>query len=267
MTISAASVVNRLRLVETLFRVFDLDHDGRITKAEIGQMLNRLTHVIEPNRKRFHHHSRTKADLEKRIDNAFNELNANDDDHITKNEFIQWYFKSGLLSDRQGNEMLIPDTASVQKLEKITRKARQQETTGKNQSDSTRTRIYMSKMNEIKSHQVLVAADGEDHEENNPQVLNVLSQRKSDGSEESDSQSSKENERWQHLFNSVLGQIRANRAVEQQISPNNNQQTRFISWKQAGEETLKAEYFKEKYQDSINKELISEPSETLIIRL
>ena len=107
MALSAASVVNRLRLVETLFHVFDLDTDGKITKEEIGKMLHTLVDVTNSSDKRRHrhHHSnqqqqRTKQiNLQKRIDDAFNELNANDDDHITKDEFIEWYMKSGLISE------------------------------------------------------------------------------------------------------------------------------------------------------------------------
>ena len=139
MALSAASVVNRLRLVETLFHVFDLDSDGKITKAEIGKMLHTLIHVTESNRKRRHRHrhllrshnakeekSNKETDLEKRVDEAFNELNANDDDHITKDEFIEWYIKSGLLSDVESNEINVADTARIQQLEKKARRTKKQ---------------------------------------------------------------------------------------------------------------------------------------------
>src|SRR5690606_21015928 len=112
MALSAASVVNRLRLVETLFSIFDLDNDGKVTKDEIRKMLHTLVDVTNSNRKRRHHlyphshrhrsngHDPDTQNLEKRVDEAFNELNTNDDDHITKDEFIEWYIKSGLLADK-----------------------------------------------------------------------------------------------------------------------------------------------------------------------
>src|SRR3984957_13479640 len=100
MALSAASVVNRLRLVETLFQVFDLDDDGKITKEEIGKMLHTLSDVTSKSSKHHHHHNNNhenqKDNLQQRIDDSFNELNTNDDDHITKDEFIEWYMKSGL---------------------------------------------------------------------------------------------------------------------------------------------------------------------------
>ena len=125
MALSAASVVNRLRLVETLFHVFDLDNDGKITKEEIGKMLHTLVDVTNSNNKRRHHHHHhinknkyKQINLQKRIDDAFNELNANDDDHITKDEFIEWYIKSGLISDVKSNEINVPDPSRIQQIEK-----------------------------------------------------------------------------------------------------------------------------------------------------
>ena len=131
MALSAASVVNRLRLVETLFSIFDLDTDGKISKEEMGKMLHTLVEVTESNKKRrnnnHHHHSNgnnhsKEINLQKRLDDAFNELNTNDDEFITKDEFIEWYIKSGLLSDVKSNEINVPSTSRIQQLDKKSRK-------------------------------------------------------------------------------------------------------------------------------------------------
>ena len=77
----------------------------------------------------------------------------------------------------------------------------------------------------------------------------ALTQKDSD---DSDSHSSKENDRWQHLFNSVLSQIRAQRALERLNGGKGSspeQKNHFHSWKQRGEETLKKEYFRQKSTD------------------
>ena len=131
MALSAASVVNRLRLVEMLFHVFDLDNDGKITKDEISKMLRTLSDVTGTNDKR-----RTRRDqrnsgqseqskqakFRSRIDQAFNELNANDDDHITRDEFIDWYMRSGLISDVQISDLNVPDPSGFQHARKKSRK-------------------------------------------------------------------------------------------------------------------------------------------------
>lgn len=271
MALSAASVVNRLRLVETLFHVFDLDNDEKITKAEIGKMLQTLVHVTEANRKRRHRHrhllrshndkeekSNKDFDLEKRVDDAFNELNGNNDDHITKDEFIDWYIRSGLLSDVESNEINVADTARIQQFEKKARKTKKQTFfTGKindESSSAARGGTYARHISCMSEHRqpVQLTEDDNDDEENKEipeEKLPVLTQKDSD---DSDSHSSKENERWQHLFNSVLGQIRAQRAQErlngQKFSPTDSK-NHFDTWKQRGEETLKNEYFRQKSTD------------------
>ncbi len=72
-------------------------------------------------------------------------------------------------------------------------------------------------------------------------------------SDDNDSHCSKENERWQHLFNSVLGQIRAQRSErtdcrqDEDITPDCT--TPFASWREQGEKRLKSEYYKQKSND------------------
>ena len=153
MALSAASVVNRVRLVETLFHVFDLDSDGKITREEIGKMLHTLVDVTHSNRKHRHPHSiqpdQTKeSDLQRRIDDAFNELNGNDDDHITKDEFIDWYMKSGLLSAATSNEISVRDTSRLQQLGRRSRKVNKQrlENGKKSEDGHTQAPRHLSQM-------------------------------------------------------------------------------------------------------------------------
>jgi len=286
MALSAASVVNRLRLVETLFHVFDLDNDGKITKDEIAKMLHTLVDVTNSNDKRRHHHHHTKDqqdqnkdfDLQKRIDDAFNELNANDDDHITKDEFIEWYMKSGLISDVQTNELNVPDTSRIQQLGKKSRKLMKQSSNMKsnNEQEENRPRApplarHMSRMTERKSSSRYDDDDDGDNHinvNNNPttvssshyyddndiddeRTLNNPIIRVTNSSDDTDSHYSKENERWQHLFNSVLGQIRSQRVKDTQQPDISRQGTKnnFNSWKREGEEKLKAEYIRQKSND------------------
>jgi Ca2+-binding EF-hand superfamily protein len=288
MALSAASVVNRLRLVETLFHVFDLDSDGKITKDEIAQMLHTLVDVTNSNDKRRHHHHKTEQqdqnkdfDLQKRIDDAFNELNANDDDHITKDEFIEWYMKSGLISDVQTNELTVPDSSRIQQLGKKSRKLMKQSSNMKsnNEQEENRPRPpplarHMSRMTERKSSSRYDDDDNDNHinVNNNPttvssshyyddndiddeRVLNNPIIRVTNSSDDTDSHYSKENERWQHLFNSVLGQIRSQRVKDTQQPDISRQTTKnnFNSWKREGEEKLKAEYVRQKSNDKPNR--------------
>lgn len=277
MALSAASVVNRLRLVETLFHVFDLDNDGKITKDEIAKMLHTLVDVTNSNNKRRRHHQQPQEqtkqiDLQKRIDDAFNELNANDDDHITKDEFIEWYMKSGLISDVKSNEIDVADPSRIQEINKKSRKLMKQSSyaKGNQESDDNRHRMaqlvrHMSRMTEKKSQTANNNDDNFDQDEqfNNRTTTDLFTpmpeydrQITTDSrvqrtrpttttttisSDDTDSQNSKENDRWQHLFNSVLGQIRAQRAKDQPTDTNN-----FRSWKQEGEERLKTEYVRQK---------------------
>jgi hypothetical protein len=251
MALSAASVVNRLRLVETLFSIFDLDANGKISKEEMGQMLHTLVDVTDSNRKhrrhRYHHsngqNNPSEMNLQKRIDDAFNELNTDNDDYVTKDEFIEWYIKSGLLSDVQSNEINVPNTSRIQQLDKKSRKMKKQQLNENSHSRPTLAR-HISRMSEIKSPTI---TDEVDSINEHP----VLCQRIS--SDDSDSHCSKENERWQHLFNSVLSQIRAQRIDDQEeIDPNeHNRISHFNSWKLQGEERLKNEYYKQKSNESL----------------
>jgi hypothetical protein len=292
MALSAASVVNRLRLIETLFHVFDLDNDGKITKEEIGKMLHTLVDVTNSNDKRRGHHrsdqqEQTKqVNLQKRIDDAFNELNANDDDHITKDEFIEWYMKSGLLSDVQ-NEVTVPDAARIQQLGKKSRKLIKQTSYVKsnNEQEEPRNRglplvRHMSRMTEKKSSSSKYDDDDDViTNNNNPTTVSSFHNNDSDideeptlnnpairilkSSDDTDSHYSKENERWQHLFNSVLGQIRAQRNKEQKQQQINttNQKSSFVSWKREGEDKIKLEYMKQKSNPEQNHSKLSTKTE------
>ena len=248
--------MNRLRLVETLFSVFDLDGDGKISKEEMDKMLHTLADVITSNRKhRYHrHHSNGHDDnskqinLQKRLDNAFNELNTNDDDVITKDEFIDWYIKSGLLSDVNSNEINVPSTSRIRQLDKKSRKMRKQQKEENSRPSRQMTR-YKSHMKEEKLMTIVDNENENDHDslDEQPSLFEKLN------SDDNDSHYSKENERWQHLFNSVLGQIRAQRSEgtdcpqDEDITPDCT--SPFHSWREQGEERLKSEYYKQKSND------------------
>jgi len=264
MALSAASAVNRLRLVETLFSIFDLDTNGKISKDEMGKMLQTLVEVTDSNKKRYHHHHHhhhsnehhepKEINLQKRVDDAFNELNTNDDDFITKDEFIEWYIKSGLLSDVKSNEINVPDTSRIQQLDKKSRKIRKQQLNTNNKEENHHSRPqfirYMSHMSEQKPLPIINPDDNDDIIDDHHSIL-----CEKISSDDTDSHCSKENERWQHLFNSVLGQIRSQRPEEiddqhQEINSNNhNRISHFNSWKQQGEEKLKREYYRQKSND------------------
>ncbi|UJR20959.1 hypothetical protein I4U23_024066 [Adineta vaga] len=250
MALSAASVVNRLRLVETIFSIFDLDNDGRITKDEMTQMLHTLVEVTNSNKKRRQHNSdaddsNRQPNLQKRIDDAFNELNTNDDDHITKDEFIEWYMKTGLLTDGKSNGINVHDTSRIQHLDKKSRKVKKQlVNAGDHVEEHSHSQLirHISHMIERRSSTTSGTDDENDGE-------TTSKQRRS--SDDSDSHYSKENERWQHLFNSVLGQIRAQRIEnqEKEYKIEFNEQNlinHFDSWKKQGEEKLKVEYLRQK---------------------
>jgi hypothetical protein len=273
--------------------VFDLDDDGKITKEEIGKMLNTLVDVINSNNKRRHRHhpnrpqeQNKQINLQKRIDDAFNELNANDDDHITKDEFIEWYMKSGLISDVQADEINVPDSSRLQLIGKKSRKAMKQTPYNKsNNEQDDNHRIshlvrHMSRMIERKSSQPHDDDDNNQYNNNNPttvsslsyhhdsdtddeQILNNPSVRVTASSDDTDSHFSKDNERWQHIFNSVLGQIRAQRLNEQQQQQQQNVPNHFNAWKREGEEKLKSEYLKQKTNGQQNRSYLSSKTDVL----
>ncbi len=109
----------------------------------------------------------------------------------------------------------------------------------------------MSQMTEQRPVPVPDSDHDDDVIEENPELLcEKLS------SDDTDSHSSKENERWQHLFNSVLGQIRAQRSEKTDDQEENNSSdssriSHFNSWKQQGEEKLKLEYYRQKSTGSV----------------
>ncbi|CAF3194370.1 unnamed protein product [Rotaria socialis] len=282
MALSAASTVNRLRLIETLFHVFDLDNDGKITKEEIGKMLHTLIDVTSSNNKNHNHaneRDRTKQiSLQQRIDEAFDELNANDDDHITKDEFIDWYMKSGLLSDVQSEEINITGPAEIEKIGKKSRKQIKRSINTKSVKEQDETRNpglhsirHMSRMTERRVPSKYDDDDNDDDDynnnnNNNPTTvsskhhyhhqydddnriddepkLNRRSLHSTTSGDDAEVHVSRENERWQHLFNSVLGQIRTQRSKDQPATT--NETDNYKSWKREGEERLKVEYFKHK---------------------
>ena len=250
MALSAASVVNRLRLVETLFHMFDLDNDGRITKEEIGKMLHTLVDVTNSNEKRRtrnaprdadQHEQKKKVDVQRRIDDAFNELNANDDDHITKDEFIEWYMKSGLISEVQTADISQNDPSRLPQMDKISRKLRKQNanvrfaderegTTGQPTSHLVR---HMSRMVERKpssnrddndnrtttnhrSHHDNGDDDDDEDRVHAASTENRSSLRNTTDGEQNLFAQANEEDRWDHIFNSILGQIRAQRTKDQQ---------------------------------------------------
>jgi hypothetical protein len=262
MALSAASVVNRLRLVETLFSIFDLDSDGKISKDEMGKMLQTLLEVVNSNKKRRRYYHRqisngyddTKGiNLQKRLDDAFNELNTNDDDFITKDEFIEWYIRSGLLSDVKSNEINVPNTSRIQRLDKKSRKIKKQQVVINNKEENhSRPQLIRHISHMIEKPIPIIENNNDDDDIIDDHILSC--ERIS--SDDTDSHYSKENERWQHLFNSVLSQIRAQRSQEiedqdeQEINLNTHNQLRYFnSWKEQGEEKLKLEYYRQKTND------------------
>jgi hypothetical protein len=217
----------------------------------MGKMLHTLVDVTNSNRKRRRHHysnnhnDKSEINLQKRLDDAFNELNTDHDDFITKDEFIEWYIKSGLLSDVQSNEINVPNTSRIQQLDKKSRKIKKQQQLNENSHSRPTLVRHISHMSEQKS---TVIPDDNDSIDERPELCQKIS------SDDNDSYYSKQNERWQHLFNSVLGQIRAQRSMEitdrEEINQNgHNRISHFNSWKLQGEERLKTEYYKQKSHD------------------
>lgn len=248
MALSAASVVNRVRLIETLFHVFDLDNDGKITREEIGKMLQTLIDVTDSkekgrsrqNNRNNSQEQKKRVDLQRRIDEAFNELNANDDDHITKDEFIEWYMKSGLLADVQKADIAAADPSRMNLIEKKSRKLIRQSSNMRASQDHDDNRHgtshlvrHMTRMTERKppsrrNQQHRTTTDlgdldeDDDVEDENSMDTDATVPRREplrNNIDDNGSQISKENERWQHLFNSLLGEIRSQRQ-QQSLLPN-----------------------------------------------
>jgi hypothetical protein len=134
-----------------------------------------------------------------------------------------------------------------------------------NEQDDNRHRVsqlvrHMSRMTERKSptanddddnqHPTTMSSSyyPNDSDNNDEQIVNKTNIHVKSMSDDTESENSKENDRWQHLFNSVLGQIRSQRVQEQQTNPNN-----FHSWKHEGEERLKSEYIKQKSNNQPNR--------------
>ena len=304
MALSAASVVNRLRLVETLFHMFDLDNDGKITKEEIGKMLHTLVDVTNSNEKRRsrnaprdtdQHEQKKKVDVQRRIDDAFNELNANDDDHITKDEFIEWYMKSGLISEVQSTDVTQNDPSRLPQMSKISRKLRKQNANvrfAEEQPDGNRHGTFqlvrhMSRMVERKSSSGPNDDDNRtttnrrsyydndnnnyDDDDENGDEMDTRSapthsslRTTTDGDQNSSAQRNEE-DRWDHIFNSILGQIRAQRLKEQQQAEELTQinQTQPVTTERYGDS---AKLWRRKVEENIQMGNFTQPSNGQIDR-
>jgi len=279
MALSAASVVNRVRLVETLFHVFDLDNDGKITREEIEKMLMTLVDVTDSNEKPRQRRSRNNSqqeqnkreNLQTRIDEAFNELNANEDDHITKEEFIQWYMKSGLITDVQKVDAVSTNPSRINQIERKSRKLMKQSSSIRPTQDHDEHRQgashlvrHMTRMTERRP------ATRSNNNENRPTTDSSTFNGRDDDDEENrslatepripskvrfqtniddnSSQTSKENERWQHLFHSVLGQIRTQRQQQESTTTTtttngDRSQSGSVLWKRKVRENFQSGQF------------------------
>jgi hypothetical protein len=310
--LSAASVVNRVRLIETLFHIFDLDNDGKITREEIGKMLHTLVDVtdsIDKSRSNQDHQSskqheqNSRVDLQQRIEDAFNELNGNDDDHITKDEFIEWYMKSGLIADVQKADMTAADSSRISHIEKKSRKLKKQSSNMKaiHENEESRQQTsnpirHMSRMTEKRmkprvtndyrhttDHRSFNGSDDDDnygddnvddYDDDNDDNDNSdddhstgihrrstkhrTSKRHGSHSDGHDSQFSKGNDRWQHLFHSVLGQIRnqADNEVQPVTTHVNENRPKMNKWKRKVEENYELETLNELPNGEINRSYV-----------
>ena len=228
-------------------------------------MLHTLVDVTNSNKK-FHHHSNShektkQTNLQQRIDEAFNELNANDDDYITKDEFIDWYVRSGLLSDVQSNELDISDPPNIQRMEKESRRLIKEtiHTKANNKRDENREHNahhvrYMSKMTERKTPSTYNDVDNDNrnsttlssmnsydnHNIDNKGILDNTAIHVTTNSYQLDSRYPKANRRWEHLFKAVVEEMRVRRPGDQRID--SNEINHLNSWKHEAGENLGLEY-------------------------
>lgn len=208
MALSVASVVNRVRLIETIFSIFDLDNDGQITKDEMGKMLNTLIDVTNSNKKDDfdnpnERNSNKPTNLQKSLDDAFHELNLNHDECITRSEFVEWYIASGFLTDIQSNELNTHQQNFPQEsYEKSRHFLSQPWFANRNRKDKRifSQPIYMSRMIERKPP-VPIDEDDE-HCFDNP----VVHERTT--TNENDLNPLKSNNRWKYLFESIMRRSR-----------------------------------------------------------
>ncbi|CAF1013886.1 unnamed protein product [Rotaria sordida] len=255
--LSAVTVVNRLRLIETLFSIFDLDNDGKITKDEIDKMLHTLVDVTNSNKRHNisysnEHDLNKQHNLQRRIDDAFNALNTNDDDHITKDEFIEWYMKSDLLSDVSSNEINTSNKLYFQERNKKYRKIKNNQFNSNKNKESNRQQpqiIYMSQMTE---RQLSLNTDDNDEGIDNKTTTTTTMHRRIN-LDNTNLHYSKGNRRWEYLFNSVFKQIHGQISDdEQQKHINLNDHSRinyFHLRKQQHKENFKLDNNKQKSND------------------
>ncbi|CAF3406873.1 unnamed protein product [Rotaria sp. Silwood1] len=250
--LSAATVVNRLRLIETLFNVFDLDNDGKITKDEIDKMLHTLVDVTNSNKRRHvsysqEHDLNKQNNLQKRIDDAFNELNTNDDDYITKDEFIEWYMKSDLLSDVQMNEINTSNKSCFQERDKKFRKIKKNHVNPNRNKDSNRHQSQINFISNMTERKLSSSMDDDEVFDNKTTIHRRIV------SDDTILHYSKDNERWKHMFNSVLERIHRQCSDDEQkkyIKLNvRNRINHFNSWKQQYKEKYKSEYNQQESTD------------------
>ncbi|CAF3505682.1 unnamed protein product [Rotaria socialis] len=225
MALSVASGVNGVRLVETLFSMFDLNNDGKITKDEIGKMLHTLVAVTDSDRKNEadnsnERHMNKRAQLQKSIDEAFHELNLNSDDFITKNEFLEWYSHSGLLSNIQSYDANTHHQVNSRELQEKSPRIEKQngfrKKNGKDKHNSSQA-IYMSRMIERKSPSI--ADNNDDFFESS-----IVHQKVT--TDDNDSHNLQDNNRWNGLFNSITERSHGQIIEDEQQDSNSNDYNR-----------------------------------------
>ena len=88
--LSAITGANRLRTIETLFRFFDINHQGYITREEFDSRKNLAAPFL----------GQCKTGIDDNISSelAFNTMDVDKDGRISKEEFIQWHLKDHLSS-------------------------------------------------------------------------------------------------------------------------------------------------------------------------
>ncbi|CAF2086526.1 unnamed protein product [Rotaria magnacalcarata] len=225
MALSAASGANGVRLVETLFSMFDLNNDGKITKDEIGKMLHTLVAVTDSNRKNEvdnsnERHINKQAQLQKSIDEAFHELNLNNDDFITKSEFMEWYIDSGFLSNIQSYDVNTHEQVDSRELQEksphIEKQYHFRKKIGKDKRNSSQI-IYMSRMLEKKSSSIV---------DNNDDFFESSIVHQKVTTDDNDSHNLQDNNRWNGLFNSTTERSHGQVIEDEQQYTNSNDYNR-----------------------------------------
>ncbi|CAF0768696.1 unnamed protein product, partial [Didymodactylos carnosus] len=198
-----------------------------------------------------------KANLKHRIEEAFNELNANDDDHITKDEFIDWYMRCGLLDEANSNVINVVDS-EVFRMGKRSRKTKKKHhpelSSHSNVNSTTLNENSVMPSKKTRHHFHMIEHHEEkvnnDEQETNDQSINQinennLSQNVNDDDDDASSSTSG-NDRWQNLLHAVLDQLRSQRLEREQQDQQRENNSSFRNWKRIGEERMKNEYLRQK---------------------